>query len=56
MVILFAVKVDRNYVVEKAAAIQVKPFKPRSGVVIHTNDEEAKEAEMNAGCKFTRLY
>ena len=34
-------------------AVQVKPFKPRSGVTIHTNDEEAKQAEMQGGSKIT---
>lgn len=37
----------------KAAAIEVAPFRPRSGVTIHTTDEEAKQAEMQAGSKDT---
>ena len=36
---------------EKAASVVVEPFRPRSGVTIHTTDEEAKEAAMNAGSK-----
>lgn len=44
-----AVNVRRDYLVTKAAALEVKTFKPRSGVTIHTNDQEAKEAEMQAG-------
>ncbi len=46
-----AVKVGREYMSEKAAAMKIEPFKPRSGVTIHTNDEEAKEAEMQGGSK-----
>ena len=44
-----AVKVGREYMSEKAAAVEIEPFKPRAGVTIHTNDEEAKEAEMQGG-------
>ncbi len=40
---------DRKYIVEKAAGVEVEPFKPRSGVTIHTNDEEAKQEEANSG-------
>lgn len=38
---------------EKASAVKVEPFKPRSGITIHTNDEEAREAEMQSGSQFT---
>ena len=44
--------VSKDYMVIKAAALEVKTFKPRSGVVIHTNDEEAKEAEMQGGSEW----
>ena len=44
-----AVEVDRVYMVGRACEVAVKPFQPKSGVVIHTNDEEAKEADMAAG-------
>ena len=51
-----AVEVGRAYMCEKAGRVEVPPFKPRSGVTIHTSDEEAKEAEMQGGSKsFTRL-
>lgn len=41
---------------EKAQSVDVKPFKPRSGVTIHTNDEEAKEAEMQGGSEYCHYY
>lgn len=43
------VEVNRDYMVTKAGGVEVKTFAPRSGVTIHTNDEEAREAEMQAG-------
>ncbi len=48
-----AVEVGKDYVVATAAALEVKPFKPRSGVVIHTTDAEAQEAETTAGSEYT---
>lgn len=48
----YSVSVDKDYMVNKAAALEVKTFKPKSGVVIHTNDEEAKQAEMQAGSEW----
>ncbi len=35
--------------VDMASKVSVKKFVPRSGVVIHTNDEEAKAAESSGG-------
>ena len=35
---------DRSYIAERAAAHQVAPFSPKSGVVIHTTDSEAQAA------------
>ncbi len=35
--------------VEMTSKVSVKKFVPRSGVVIHTNDEEAKAAESSGG-------
>jgi ubiquitin-activating enzyme E1 len=32
---------DRGYITGKAAAVEMAPFRPRTGVVIHTNDSEA---------------
>lgn len=40
---------DKVYIMACACKVEVKPFVPRSGVIIHTSDEEAKEAEMSAG-------
>ena len=48
-----AVTVGREYMREKVGRVEVKPFKPRSGVTIHTSDEEAKEAEMQGGSECT---
>ncbi len=48
--------VGRDYIREKAGAVEVEPFKPRAGVTIHTNDEEAKEAEMQGGSECARDY
>ena len=46
---MLLVEVTKEYIVEVAYKLEVKKFVPRSGVVIHTNDEEAKQAEMGAG-------
>ncbi len=41
--LLTAVK-DRQYLKDRASAIKVAPFVPRSGVTIHTTDSEANAA------------
>ena len=41
---------DRAYIANKAASIEVTPFTPKTGVVIHTTDAEAQAAGgMEAG-------
>ena len=47
--VVTVVEVNGEYMVKKASEVEVKTFVPRSGVTIHTNDDEAKEAEMQAG-------
>ena len=47
-----AVEVDQAYMVDRACEMTVKLFKPKSGVVIHTSDEEAKEAELGSGSAY----
>ena len=46
---LFAVEVQESHILEVAAQMEVKKFEPKSGVVIHTSDEEAKQAESGPG-------
>ncbi len=46
---------ERQYIRDKAAAIKVTPFTPRSGVTIHTTDSEAAAASSGSPGWFLQL-
>ncbi len=48
-IVFGAVECSRKDMVEMTSKVSVKKFVPKSGVVIHTNDEEAKAAESSGG-------
>ena len=47
---------DRQYIKEKVSSIKVEPFKPKSNIVIHTTDSEARAAEQSSASEFTGFY